>query len=89
VTSDEDLYKWVAPGFDVTLEYPTEESPKYRATVQEFGLSSEGESLDEAYEAVLTRVVQMAVDRMLHGRPLPYRTAWLKEHEGESDRGIG
>jgi len=86
MATDGELEQWVAPGFDVSLEYPTAENSKYRATIEEFDLSAEGNTLDEAYEAVVTRLVRVALGRILRGEPLPDRSAWLREHGALSDR---
>jgi hypothetical protein len=89
VGAGEDLETWLEPGFAITFAFPTDEHPKYRATIDEFDLSAEGDTPDEAYEAVLTRVVGMVVTRRLRGEPLPDRTEWLQRHTSTSDSGDG
>lgn len=86
---DNDLEKWLEPGFDVTFQFPTDEHPKYRATIKEFDLSAEGDTSDEAYETVLIRVVSMVVARYLQGRSLPDRTGWRGRQIISSDTGDG
>lgn len=86
---EETLSQWFAPGLDISLDYPTDENPKYRASVEEFGLSAEGDSVDDAYEAVARLVVEMVVARLVRGESLPDRTAWLEAHKRHSDSGDG
>jgi hypothetical protein len=72
--SDEiSLSDWLASGFEVSLEYPTVDRPTYRASIEEFDLSAEAATLDDAYNAVLDRVVKMVADRLSRGESLPPR----------------
>lgn len=89
MATDNDLEKWLEPGFAIAFAFPTDERPRYRATIAEFGLSAEGDTPDEAYEAVLTRVVSMVVARSLRGEPLPDRTEWLQRRIPTSGDGDG
>jgi hypothetical protein len=80
VATGNDLEKWLEPGLAIVFAFPTDEHPKYRATIEEFDLSAEGNTPDEAYEAVLDRVVRMLEARHRQGEPLPDRTKWLQRY---------
>ena len=82
-----DLEQWLEPGFAIAFLFPTNEYPKYRATIEEFDLSAEGDTPDEAYEAVLDRVVRMLEAKHLRGESLPDRTERSRRHT--SDDGDG
>jgi len=84
-----DLEKWLEPGFDVTFQFPTDEHPKYRVMIEEFDLSAEGDTPDEAYETVFSRVVNMVVARYLRGGPLPDRARRRERQADSSDGGNG
>ncbi|MDQ2785317.1 MAG: hypothetical protein M3Y58_09990 [Chloroflexota bacterium] len=89
MATGDDLGKWFEPGFDVTFQFPTVEYPKYKATIEEFDLSAEGDTPDEAYETVLNRVVSVVVARYLHGESLPDRITRRTQHAILSDGGDG
>lgn len=71
--SDFPIGEWLAPGFDFTFEYPTKDRPTFRASIEEFGISAEADTLDEAYNAALDDMVQMIVERLRRGEALPPR----------------
>jgi len=85
MAAGDDLEKWLEPGFDVTFQFPTDEHPKYRAIIEEFDLSAESDTPDEAYETVFSRLVSMVVARYLQEGPLPDRAGWRERQTVPSD----
>lgn len=87
MTAGNDLERWLEPGFAIVFMFPTDEHPKYRATIEEFDLFAEGDTPDEAYATLLDRVVRMLEVRHLRGEPLPGRIEGLQRHTSASGDG--
>jgi hypothetical protein len=81
------IRSWLAPGVDIDVYEPTMESSSYRAVIEEFGLTGEGETYEEAFDTVIQRFVTFLAGLIAEDSPLPDRSVWFAKHPRPSDSG--
>jgi hypothetical protein len=80
---------WLTAGVDIDVYEPTPESLSYRAVIEEFGLTGEGETYEAAFDAVIEHFAAFLADVIAENAPLPDRSAWFAKHPRPSDSGYG
>ena len=85
----DEIRVWLAQGVDIDVYEPTAESSSYRAVIAEFGLTGEGETYEEAFDAVIEHFVTFLADLIAEDASLPDRSVWFAKHPRPPDSGYG
>ncbi|MHB8647848.1 MAG: hypothetical protein ACYDAR_18865 [Thermomicrobiales bacterium] len=85
----DEIRAWLSPGVDIYVYEPTVESSSYRAVIAEFGLTGEGETYEEAFDAVIEHFATFLTGLIAEASSLTDRSVWFAEHPRPPDSGYG
>ncbi|MDQ2786955.1 MAG: hypothetical protein M3Y58_18345 [Chloroflexota bacterium] len=85
----DEIRAWLAPGVDINVNEPMTESSPYRAVIEEFGLTGEGETYEKAFDAVIEHFATFLADLIAEDSLLPNRSVWFAKYPRPPDSGYG
>jgi predicted RNase H-like HicB family nuclease len=89
ITRIADVLEWLRQGLEVSVSYPSEADQPFRATIEEFDISTQGESADAAIKAATDQLTTYIASLLSSDEPLPDRSRWLAKYGKTTDRGNG
>lgn len=85
MSTDQNLDAWLEQEITIILHEPSPENPHHTASIEEFTMTGEGDTLDDAIGTLFSKLLAYGESFLKAGHPLPPRAPGIHTGDERAD----